>query len=174
MTKIVRNIIILCCLLLGFGFQPTYDTSAKIKAVFLYNFTRYFEWPDNMEKGNFLIQIVGSNKSLMDELAKMATVKKVDDRKIEIKSNEKLDLNSIPNMLFLLPESSSALKDISSKLKGKGTLIITENKGLTKVGSAINFVVVDNKQKFEYNKSNAVKAGLDPSEEFKTLAVNIE
>jgi hypothetical protein len=79
-----------------------------------------------------------------------------------------------PHIIFLLNESSELLKDISSKFKGKGALIVTEKSGLAKAGSAINFVAVDSKLKFEYSKSNAVKAGLKTSEELKSLAIAVD
>ena len=66
------------------------------------------------------------------------------------------------------------LKDISAKYKGKGALIVTEKGGLAKSGSAINFVAIDSKLKFEYSKTNAVKAGLKTSEELKSLAIAVD
>lgn len=42
------------------------------------------------------------------------------------------------------------------------------------MGSAINFVAIDSKLKFEYNKTNAVKAGLKTSDELKSLAIAVD
>ncbi|MBK7311840.1 MAG: YfiR family protein [Sphingobacteriaceae bacterium] len=65
---------------LTFGFQQPnpsgYDTNAKIKAVFIYNFTKYFEWPNNKKTGNFIIYIVGKNDNLINELNLLAKRKK--------------------------------------------------------------------------------------------------
>ena len=56
----------------------------------------------------------------------------------------------------------------------KGSLVVTEKNGLAKAWSAINFVVMDNKQKFEYNKNNAVKAGLKTGDGLNSLAIVID
>ena len=160
---------------LSFQQTQTFDPNAKVKAVFLYNFTRYFEWPSKMKSGNFIIHIVGgSNTALNQELNKMATSKQVGSQKLEIKNSSNLDAAAQPHIIFILNEASEQLKEIISKFKGKGSLIVTEKVGLAKSGSAINFVVADSKQRFEYNKANAVKAGLKTSDELKSLAIAID
>lgn len=164
-------ILIFACF--GFGFQQAFDTNAKVKAVYLYNFTRYFEWPDKMKEGNFVIQVIGSNNNLNQELTKLAATKQVGNQKLEIKSSLALDKEMKPHILFVLPEASGALPDLLSKLKGKNTLVITEKSGMAKAGASINFVVVDNKVKFEYSKTNATKAGLKSNDEIKNLAVAV-
>lgn len=148
------------------------DTNAKIKAVFLYNFTRYFEWPSN-KTGSFVITIMGENPNLINELNKMAATKTVGSQKIEIKSIKELKEVESSNILFLLPDKSAVLADAITKFKGKGTLIVTEKIGLAKVGSAINFIIDENKQKFELNKTSASKAGLKVSSALEPLAAAI-
>lgn len=166
-------ILILAFSSLGFQ-QQTFDPNAKVKAVFIYNFTRYFEWPEQMKSGNFIIQIIGNNSNLNQELNKMATTKQVGNQKLEIKNSSGIESGLKPHIIFLLSDASDLLKDAASKYKGKGTLIVTEKPGLAKSGSAINFVVADNKQRFEYSKSNAVKGGLKTSDELKSLAIAID
>ena len=51
---------------------------------------------------------------------------------------------------------------------------VAENANACKAGSSINFVVVENKLKFEYSKNNALKAGLKTNDDIKALAINIE
>lgn len=161
-------------MVMGFGFVQNIDTNAKIKAVFLYNFTRYFEWPETKKSGNFIIQVVGKNDALIKELNKMAETKVVGSQKLEVINTGDFDGKTKPHMLFLLPEMSKSIPDITSKLKGKGSLIIAEKEGAAKSGAAINFVIIDNKQKFEYSKNSAVKAGLKTSEDFKALAIAVD
>lgn len=154
--------------------MQNFDTNAKIKAVFLYNFTRYFEWPEGKKSGNFIIHMVGKNEALLKELNKMAETKMVGNQKMEVVNTLTFDGKTKPHMLFILPDASKSLNDIVAKMKGKGALIIAEKDGAAKTGAAINFVVIDNKQKFEYSKTSAVKAGLKTSEDFKALAIAID
>lgn len=156
------------------GFQQGFDPVAKQKVVYIYGITKYFDWPEKMKTGNFIIQIVGNNSNLSNELTKMSSTKQVGNQKIEVKISSTIDQSSPPHIIFLLNESSDLLKDATTKYKGKGTLIITEKPGMAKSGSVINFVAVDNKQKFEYSKSNAIKAGLKTSDELKSIAIAID
>ena len=104
----------------------------------------------------------------------MASSKQVGNQKLEIKNSTNLDASIKPHIIFILSESSDLLKEVSLKYKGKGSLIVTEKNGLAKSGSAINFVVIDNKQKFEYNKNNAIKAGLKTGDGLNSLAIAVE
>lgn len=174
LKRFIKYLVVIVVITSSFGFVQTFDTNAKIKAVFLYNFTRYFEWPSAKKTGNFIIHVVGKNEALMKELTKMAESKTVGNQKMEVINTPAFDPKAKPHMLFLLPDVSKSLADATSKLKGKGALIIAENAGAAKSGAAINFVVIENKQKFEYSKNSAVKAGLKTSEDFKALAIAID
>jgi hypothetical protein len=98
----------------------------------------------------------------------------VGNQDIEVKNTPAFDATVNANMVFLLPEASKAINEVSGKSKSKGVLLISENSGGAKSGSCINFIIVDSKQKFEYSKNNAIKAGLKTNDDFKSLAINID
>ncbi|GIV28563.1 MAG: hypothetical protein KatS3mg027_2377 [Bacteroidia bacterium] len=163
--------LVVISLFLFSSFKQDFDVNAKIKAVYIYNLTRYFEWPASSKSGNFIIQIVGSANTLIKELNENVVSKKtIGGQKIELINSDKIDKNKIPHILYITPENSSLLKQFASQLKNKGTLLITEQEGAAKTHAVINFVVIENKQKFEYNKNNAAKYGLKASEDIKNLA----
>lgn len=138
----------------------------------MYSFTRYFEWPENKKVGEFVIYVVGKNDALITELKTLAGKKKVGNQDIEIKNTPAFDPSINAQIVYLAPDVST---DNISKNKNKGTLIISEGPGGCKQGASINFVVLENKLKFEYSKNNAVKAGLKTNDDFKALAaVNID
>lgn len=162
-------------LLTNTGFQQQADTSAKIKAVFLYNFTKYIEWPQSYREGNFVIAVYGSgSKTLVEELNKMAATKTVGSQKFEIKTITSLADVGKTNILFMPGDASFTMNDLLGKVKGKSVLLVTEKAGLAKQGSAINFVVQENKQKFELNKANAEKYDLKVSSNLLSLAIAVE
>lgn len=163
-----------CLISLRFQQPSNFDTNAKIKAVFLYNFTRYFEWPDKKKEGDFIVYIVGKNDNLVNELKNLATRKKVGNQDIQIKHSSAFDPSVISQIIYLLPDVSKSVSEVTSKNKSKGTLVISENTGATKQGSSINFLIIENKLKFEYSKNNAVKAGLKTNDDFKALAINVD
>jgi hypothetical protein len=147
-----------------------------MKAVFLYNFTRYFEWPDQKKEGNFIIYIVGKNDNLVTELKNLAGKKKVGTQDIEVVTSASFDSKITSNIIYFTPDPVlKPVSDAASKNKNKGALVVAEATNACKNGASINFIVLENKLKFEYNKNAAVKAGLKTSEDFKALAaVNID
>lgn len=159
-----------------FGFQntPAGDTNARIKSVFIYNFTRYIEWPADYKSGNFVICLYGNNTTMLTELNNMAKTKTVGTQKIEVRNINSLDAIGKNHILYVTPDVTTPLKDIIAKLKGKSTLLVTEKPGQAKEGSAINFIVVDNRQKFELNQGNASKYNLKVSSSLVALAIPVE
>jgi hypothetical protein len=121
-----------------------------------------------------VIYVIGKNDNLITELKALAAKKKVGNQDIEIKNTPVFDATLSSQIIYLLPESSKSLGDVSGKNKGKGTLVIAENSNSCKIGASINFLIIENKLKFEYSKNNAVKAGLKTNDDFKALAVNVD
>lgn len=148
------------------------DGPSKFKATFIYNFTKYFEWPES-KSNEFNITILGTNPGLIQYLTEMSNTKMVGAKKIVVKNIQTISEATKPEILFILPDKSNALTEAVSKFKGKGTLIITEKTGLAKVGAAINFVIEENKINFELNKTSANKAGLTVGARIETMALKV-
>jgi len=62
---------------------PSFAQNYKMHAVFIYSFTRYVQWPDAYNQGDFEILVLGDS-TILDELKAMAQAKKVGDRVIKV------------------------------------------------------------------------------------------
>lgn len=150
---------------------PKVDTNAKIKAVFIYNFTKYIEWPADYQTGDFTIAILGDNQSLYQELSNMSKVKKVANRPFTIKSISNASEIGKSHIVYI-PEGNSALvAKALTTAKGKSTLIVTESPGYAQKGATINFMIAGGRQKFELNKSTAQQHNLKISSTLESIAV---
>jgi hypothetical protein len=157
------------------AFQQREDAAAmnaKYKTIYLYSFTKYIEWPPDYKDGNFVIGVCGTQTSLLAELNRMASTKTAGSQKIEIRSITNIEAAGKCHILFLPTENMVQFGDVASKLKGHGTLLVTEKEGMLKKGSAVNFIVVDSKIKFQLSKLNAEKQKLKISHELEALAVS--
>lgn len=174
--KVVSKYLLVVFCLISWSFQQpsNYDTNSKIKAAYLYSFTRYFEWPDKKKEDKFIIYVIGKSENLVNELKTLAGKKKVGNQDIEIKNSATFDASISSSIIYLLPESGKLVTDVVSKNKGKGTLIVSESPGACKSGSGINFTIVESKVKFEYSKNNSVKLGLKTNDDLKALAINVD
>ncbi len=178
MKRVVSILIALFCISADWVRMPVGDdpnsSNSKIKATFIYNFTKYIDWPEKYKEGNFVIGVLGTT-SFYNDLTALLSTKTVGAQKFEIKSFSSVEsVSGICHILFIPAENSSVLPDVLKKMKGKSTLIITEKSGLAKQGSAINFVVDNNKQRFEMNRTNIEKYSLKVSTTLTALAIPIE
>jgi hypothetical protein len=103
----------------------------------------------------------------------MSNTKMIGTKKIIVKNYTSVSEISKPEILYILPDKSNVLPDVISKIKGKGTLLITEKAGSASAGAAINFVIVNNNIKFELNKTSAGKAGLVVSSKIESMALKV-
>lgn len=147
-----------------------YDTNAKIKAVYIFNFTKYIEWPKEYRESDFIIGVLGDSP-LYSELEGMAVSKKVFGQKIEVRKFKSAAEIGKCHMLYVARDAADPLNSVIGKVKEYSTLLITDKEGLAKQGSAINFVVLQNRQKFELNQSNALKYNLKVSNSLEALAI---
>ncbi len=163
-------------LFLLFCLFGTFIVSAQedmFKALFMYNFTKYIEWPDEYKSGDFVITVVG-NSGLISELEKLATKKKVENQAIIVKKVNDVSEISKSHIIYVSPTKSSQLSELKSSLASNPTLIVTDKEGLANSGACINFVRVDGKQKFEINPNNIQSVGLKLNSTLTALGIVIK
>ncbi len=133
----------------------------KYKSLFTLNFVRYIGWPESQKQGDFVIGVL-KNKELAAQLKMQTSGKKVGYQNIVVKEfknvEEIVDCQIIYVSQYLNYKKHASA--INSKIAGVGTLVITESEEATNSGSMINFVVRDEKLKFEVSESNATDSGL--------------
>lgn len=141
----------------------------KIQAILIYNFiSKYVEWPAAYKSGDFVIGVLG-NSPIAAELNNIAAAKTVGSQKIVVQKYSSASEITKCNAIYIADSRTGDLGSVISKVGN--TLIITNKDGAARKGSAINFVIVDNKQKFELNKGNATSKGLKVSPELEKLAI---
>lgn len=148
----------------------SYGQEDKYKSVFMYNFTKHFEWPVSYRSGNFVIGVIG-NPIIIGELEGVTSGKKVGNQPIVIEKYKDVTEMGKCHILFLPSNKSKDIGDIVQKIGTNPTLLVTEKDGLAQQGAAINFIIREGKIKFELNKSVVNKQGLKISSYLETLAI---
>ena len=144
----------------------------KMHTVFIFSFTRYIQWPDPYNGGDFEILVLGDSP-IVEELKSMAQVKKVGDRNIRItKINSPSEIRKC-NILFIPSAKSSQITEVLEKVTTQSILVVTEEPGLGAKGSNVNFITKEGKLAFELNQNAASKQGLKVSNELSRLAILI-
>jgi len=137
--------------------------------MFIYNFSRLIEWPVAYKTGPFIIGVLG-NSSVADELETYTLGKKVGIQEIQVKKYKTVQEIALCHILFIPFARTKQLGEIQEALKGKNTLLITEKGGALTEGSAINFVLLADKIKFEIQTDNISKYGLKYSTKLQEMA----
>ncbi len=168
-----RFYIILILSLSGFSFNYQMETEEyKLKAAYIYNFTMYIEWEPSVRRNEFIIGVIDSSP-IFQPLEEMAKTEKVNGKKIIIRKYTKLDEIGFCHVLFIPRDCKFSLADILVLNDLKKALTISEKAGYAKKGTAINFIEVNNKLKFEINPNALNSAGIKVSSQLLKLAIII-
>lgn len=167
LLKIISFLLLLCCF--RNGTVQAQANQESLKAVFIYNFTRYIEW-DNLDTENtFIIGIMGTSAldRPIEAIAKSSVIK---NKKIILKRFSSPEDISYCHILFVPREYPVPLRTVSDKVDKK-VLIIGEKPGAARQGASINFTVVNDKLKFEISQYAIASAGLKASSQLLKLAI---
>lgn len=129
------------------------EVNYKAYSLFVYNFMKYMEWPEEATKDGFTIGVWGDSP-IMKELQAMAANKKIKNKPIVIKKLTSVDDVLACQMVYISSAKSNTLKTIKEKVKGKPVLLVGEREGLAAKGAALSFVTQeDDALKFDINKA---------------------
>jgi hypothetical protein len=169
--RIKKTVLFFIFLLMAKGISAqTEAEESNLKAAFIYNFTRFIEWDSASVANEFIIGIVGPS-AISKPLEEIAKARLVNNKKITIKYFTQKEEASACNLLFISKNAKVDLEDILTIVKGKNILVVGEKETYAKRGTAFNFVLVDDKLKFEANTKAIVGAGLRASAQLLKLAI---
>ena len=144
----------------------------KFKALFMYNFTKYIEWPQSKQSGDFVIGVIGS-PAIVGELNAIAQRKTVGSQAIKIKEISSSDEMAKLHIVYVAESKSADAVDIAGKVKGKGVVLITDKPGLAQSTSGINYIKKDGKQSFEVNQNHLNEFGVKVSSQLMALGIAV-
>ncbi len=135
-----------------------------VKAVFLYSFGRYIEWPETMFRNTsdpFVIGIVGED-SFGGTLDDIASKKTIQDRRIVVRRFASSDQYNQPcHILFvshsLPPDQQTAL---IRNTQDTVLLVVGETPGFAENGGDVNFFIDGDRVRFEINVDTARRSRL--------------
>jgi hypothetical protein len=148
----------------------------KVKAVYLYNFTKFVSWPDTALPGDtptLNICILGKNPfgSLLEPITHIKT----QDRNITIENIDDiraLEKKNCP-ILFISSSEQGDVAELLRKTAQMHILTVSDIDGFARHGGIIGFVVKEDKVRLEINLSAARQAGLTISAKLLEIATVI-
>jgi hypothetical protein len=144
----------------------------EVYSMMVFNFTKYVQWPDYNASGEFVIGVIGNNQ-VFETLNTWYGGKPRGTKTYIVKKFSSAAEITDCHVLFLDKSKSGEFENVNNKVKGKGTLVITDKNGLGEKGSSINFKTVDNKLKFELNQKAIEASNLKVSGSLSSMAILI-
>jgi len=146
-------------------------TIPKAQTLFIYNFSRLIEWPANYRTGNFIIGVLGTTE-VAAELEVYTKGKRVGTQTIEVIRYKAPSEIQNCHILFVPFARTKQVTEVVAAMSGKSTLIITEKNGALNEGSAINFIIIQDKMKFELKPENANRYGIKFSSKLTEMSLS--
>ncbi|HEY6467253.1 MAG TPA: YfiR family protein [Candidatus Acidoferrales bacterium] len=146
-----------------------------IKAGFTYNFAKLIDWPSSafaQPDSPIVIGVLGVDpfNGTLDQVLKG---KEANGRAFEVRHLKwGADLKGC-NILFVSDSETAHLDELFHNIKGSPVLTIGETAGFAQRGGIINFVVEDNRVRFEINADAAKQANINISSRLLSLAIPV-
>lgn len=144
----------------------------EVYSMMVFNFTKYVQWPETSQAGDFTIGVIG-NEEVFKTLNAWYGGKPKGGKKYVIKKIANTADAEGCEVVFLDRSKSGEFDTVIETIRGKGTLLITDKNGLGAKGSAINFKTVENRLKFELNQKAIEASNLKVSGSLTSMAILI-
>ncbi len=144
----------------------------KIKAVFLYNFTRFIDWPNSAftsREEPFKIGIVGTDP-FGEYLEEAVRNEKVGGRPIVIERYKNVKEIKDCQLLYIHSKDQREIKNIINFVQSKNILTVCDNPEFMKWGGMIRIYSDDNKIRMQINDSAARSVNIKVSAKLLNVA----
>lgn len=176
MAVLTRVLIGVIPVLLGLSLRPgvagaRQASEADIKAAFLYNFTKYIEWPPAAFAGAsdpFRVCVL-ADETFTRSVSNFIADETVQGRKIQLIAPRVPDLARC-HILFVGQEAGARARAVLAATSGRPVLTVGETPGFLEQGGVVLFHVEDQRVRFDLHLQAASRAGLTVSSKLVRVA----
>jgi hypothetical protein len=148
---------------------------AQIKAAFLYNFTKFVEWPATSfatPADDIVVGLLGDSL-LREPLESTVKDRRVNGRCIVVRRVVTIAEIRATHVLFVDAAEEARLSDLRSKLADSAVLLVGESENFLANGGSIRLVLEAQRLRFEINATAAERAGVKISSQLQKLALAV-
>lgn len=134
----------------------------EVKAVFLFNFAQFVDWPPEAfpdAQSPIVIGVLGKDPfgHLLDEAVRGEVVK---NRKLVVERYHRVEQAGASHILFISPTESEKYGQIFGALQGRPVLTVGENDEFTRQGGMIRFIAEEKRIRLRVNLAANRAGGL--------------
>jgi YfiR/HmsC-like len=146
----------------GVAAQSPAAPEYRLKAVFLFNFAQFVEWPASAfpePDSPLVIGVLGEDPfgAYLDETVRGETV---NDRPLTVRRYRQVEEIGGCHILFVSRSEQGRLGEILDSLKGRSVLTVSDANGFASRGGMIGFVTEENRIRLRVNLEVARAANL--------------
>jgi len=142
--------------------MPTRSLESKVKAAYLFNFTKYVEWPEqafSSPEAPIVIGVLGVDP-FGESLESTIADRRVGNRSVNVKRSRRVEDLRQAHVLFVSASEKERWPSILEGLKGTNALTVSDIQQFCVNGGMIAFVIENDVVRFDVNLDNAEQAGL--------------
>jgi YfiR/HmsC-like len=172
LRSIIRRLLLLTTLLVGVRLEAqTAMTESQVKAMFVYNFLKFVEWPVDTSVGAkdpFVVIIIGEGATA-DATENYLESRTIGDRPLVVRRIRWDQSLAGVRAAFVLERDAKKLHRVLDAAAAAGVLTIGEGESFTSSGGVIGLLVEDRKVRFDVDTTAAQSAGLRVSSKLLAL-----
>jgi hypothetical protein len=144
-----------------------------VKATYLLKFPPFVEWPAGaLAADNFVLCIVG-NDPFGATLDRAFSGQRIKDRPVLIRRLKSFSIDAGCQMVYASGSAVQPVAGILGALRGNPILSVTDGEGDGRDKGILNFVVAENRVRFEIDDHMAAEAGITISSKLLGLAIHV-
>jgi hypothetical protein len=147
-------------------------TEYEVKAAFLFNFTRFVEWPGSAFANDRAPIVIGLFHSdpFGAALRRVVEGQTVRGRAVEVRVVKSYDEVRTCHLVFVSAAEERRIPDLLRSGAVSRVLVVGESSGFAQAGGMMNFVMDGSRVRFEVNLRAAERAGLKLSSRLLSMA----
>lgn len=165
-------LLLLCLLPVRFSAAQTAVSATTVKAVFLYRFAGYVQWP-NSSSGPFTIAVIGA-PDVAAQLAQLLPDHPIQGRRAQVRAIDRVSELRDAQILYIGPDYHGNLRSLIAPLAGRPVLVVTDAPDGLSAGGTVNFLIEQQHVRFEVSTAAARRAGLRISSDLLAVAVRVQ
>ena len=147
----------------------------EVKAAFLYNFTKFVQWPQTGESDlqkPFVIGVAGP-ETVVRQIEAVIAGRTVLSRPIAVRRVTSTEEAAGSDVLFLSAQDVEGKEDLIGAVRKAHVLTVGESERFSELGGMVTFALIDGRVRFSINQEAAEKAGLKISAQLLKLATAV-
>ncbi len=156
--------------------QSNATLERQVKAAYLYKFAGFVEWPE----GSFarpdspvVIGVAGAD-ALAEQLEQMVAGHTANGRPLQVRRIKRGDNLAGLHILFIAGQDKGLAQELLAASRGQPVLTVTDADETFGLGSMINFVIADERLRFEVSLKHAIAARLKISARMLSAAYRVQ